>query len=313
MRRGLISVASLAEQLVARKDVRVVDATWFLPNSPFAAPAPYASGREAFEAGPRVPGAAFWDLDEHSDATTAPDTPHNLPDAAQFAAAAAACGIGSADQRVVCYDQVGTFSSPRLWHTLRAYGFADVAVLDGGLPAWVEAGGALEAGAPAPAPAAGAAAPYALVAGAQWRLGDVRNWLNADAARRPQFVDARPAGRFEGSAPEPRPGCRSGHAPGAVNAPFLDFLEPNPSRADGGPGGPFRGATLKDDRGVAEAFAAAGVDPKSPCALSCGSGLTAAVVALALHRLEGNDAPIYDGAWCEYEADGDLPVVEGAA
>ena len=123
----------------------------------------------------------------------------------------------------------------------------------------------------------------------------------------------RPAGRFEGSAPEPRPGCRSGHAPGAVNAPFLDFLEPNPSRADGGPGGPFRGATLKDDRGVAEAFAAAGVDPKSPCALSCGSGLTAAVVALALHRLEGNDAPIYDGAWCEYEADGDLPVVEGAA
>ena len=103
MRRGLISVASLAEQLVARKDVRVVDATWFLPNSPFAAPAPYASGREAFEAGPRVPGAAFWDLDEHSDATTAPDTPHNLPDAAQFAELATLVGGMSA----TCAEKAG--------------------------------------------------------------------------------------------------------------------------------------------------------------------------------------------------------------
>ncbi|KAH8072300.1 thiosulfate sulfurtransferase [Aureococcus anophagefferens] len=305
MRRGLISVASLAEQLVSRKDVRVVDATWFLPNSPFAAPAPYASGREAFEAGPRVPGAAFWDLDEHSDATTAPDTPHNLPDAAQFAAPRAAA---SASQRrnVVCYDQVGTFSSPRLWHTLRAYGFADVAVLDGA-PGLGRGGG--WAGARRRGAAAGRRAPT--------RSSPAPSGASATCglARRGRGETAPVRGRAPAAEARRRaaPGCRSGHAPGAVNAPFLDFLEPNPSRADGGPGGPFRGATLKDDRGVAEAFAAAGVDPKSPCALSCGSGLTAAVVALALHRLEGNDAPIYDGAWCEYEADGDLPVVEGAA
>ncbi|KAK7249786.1 thiosulfate sulfurtransferase [Aureococcus anophagefferens] len=311
MRRGLISVASLAEQLVSRKDVRVVDATWFLPNSPFAAPAPYASGREAFEAGPRVPGAAFWDLDEHSDATTAPDTPHNLPDAAQFAAPRRPRRHRSASPGRVCYDQVGTFSSPRLWHTLRAYGFADVAVLDGGSRPGSRARGRpgarrRRAARRARPPTRSSPAPSG--ASATCGTGSPRTRRNGPSS----WTPARPAGR-RGLGAEPLPGCRSGHAPGAVNAPFLDFLEPNPSRADGGPGGPFRGATLKDDRGVAEAFAAAGVDPKSPCALSCGSGLTAAVVALALHRLEGNDAPIYDGAWCEYEADGDLPVVEGAA
>ena len=139
MRSGIVSVSWLAEQLRTPGSIRVVDATWFLPNSPFAAPEPFANGREAFEAGPRIGGARFWDIDEYSDPDAAPDTPHNLPTAAQFATAAARCGIRGCEDKVVLYDQVGTFSSPRLWYTLRSFGFEDVAVLDGGLPAWVGA------------------------------------------------------------------------------------------------------------------------------------------------------------------------------
>ena len=308
--RAVVSATQLFERL---RSVKVLDATWFLPNSPFAAPAALSCGREAFEAGPRIPGARFWDLDEHSDGSVAPETPHNLPDAAQFSRAAALCGLDGVGDSVVCYDACGTFSSPRLWHTLRAYGFEDVAVLDGGLPAWLEAGFDVEAGPPPPPPLLEPprgedVKAYALAPGHQWVLADVRAWLDADEATRPQLIDARPEGRFRGTAPEPRPGARSGHAPGSTNAPFLDVLDAVPSRADGGPGGPLRGAVLKRGPALAAALDARGVARDAPCALTCGSGLTAAVVKLALHDLGHPAGPIYDGAWCEYEADGNLPV-----
>ena len=301
MRKGLASVAWLAERL-GQPNLRVVDATWFLPSSPFASPV----AARAAHAAARVPGSTFWDLDEVSDAAAAPSTPHNLPTPAQFAAEARRHGIAP-DTRVVCYDQLGVFSAPRLWHTLRAFG-VEAAVLDGGLPAWAAAGHAVERGEPAVEPAAAPAADFAYSGELQWRLGDVEAWLASD--RTVQLVDARPAGRFRGTAPEPRAGCRPGHAPGARSVPFLDLLDPAPRPAPG-PGGPFRGATLKPVGGLRAAFAAAGVAVDAPAAATCGSGLTAAVVALALHRCGAAAVPIYDGAWCEYEASG-LPVVVDA-
>ena len=147
MRNGLASVAWLAERL-GQPNLRVVDATWFLPSSPFASP---VAARLAHAAA-RVPGSTFWDLDEVSDAAAAPSTPHNLPTPAQFAAEARRHGIAP-DTRVVCYDQLGVFSAPRLWHTLRAFG-VEAAVLDGGLPAWAAAGHAVERAEPAVEPAA---------------------------------------------------------------------------------------------------------------------------------------------------------------
>lgn len=316
MRSGLVSVAWLAKRMATKPgSVKILDATWFLPNSPFAAPAGIECGRDAYDAGPRLAGAAFWDLDAVSDADATVDTPHNVPTAAQFAAACAAAGISSADDEVVVYDGVGTFSAPRLWYTLRSFGLTEVAVLDGGLPAWIAAGQPVETGPPRPA-APAAEADWALDSDARWLLPDVKDWLAADAAARRQLVDARPAGRFEGDAPEPRPGARSGHAPGSKNAPFLSFLDQNPAtNADAdAPGGPFRGATLKAPDELRARFVECGVDLDRPLALTCGSGLTAAVVKLALHAVNVEDGPIYDGAWCEYEGVGDAcPVATGPA
>ena len=182
MRNGLASVAWLAERL-GQPNLRVVDATWFLPSSPFASPV----AARAAHAAARVPGSTFWDLDEVSDAAAAPSTPHNLPTPAQFAAEARRHGIAP-DTRVVCYDQLGVFSAPRLWHTLRAFG-VEAAVLDGGLPAWAAAGHAVERGEPAVEPAAAPAADFAYSGELQWRLGDVEAWLASD--RTVQLVDAR--------------------------------------------------------------------------------------------------------------------------
>lgn len=294
--RGLASVAWLAERLGKPAAPRVVDATWFLPNSPFASS---VTANEAHEAC-RIAGATYWDLDAISEAEAAPNTPHNLPTPAQFARAAAKAGITPGAQ-VVCYDQVGVFSSPRLWHTMRSFG-VDAYVLDGGLPAWLAAGYATESG-----PCITEAGPLSNFErddALQWRLDDVKNWLDAGG---PQLLDARPAGRFYGNAPEPRAGCRSGHAPGMMNTPFLDLLDKAEAPAPG-PGGPFRGATLKSVKELRAILEGHGVSVNEPSVATCGSGLTAAVVALALNECGAAPCPVYDGAWCEYEASG-LPVI----
>jgi len=273
----LISTEALAARLGA-PDLRVVDASWHLDGRDAR-----AAWRQA-----RIPGAVFFDLDAVSDPDT--DLPHMLPPPQRFAEAMGALGM-AADDHVVVYDAQGLFSAARAWWSLKAMGVTRVQVLDGGLPKWRAEGRPLESGpAPAPPPALFRPAfrPEA-VAG----LEDVRRMLTEGSA---QVADARPAARFRGEAPEPRPGLRSGHMPGAVSLPFPELLNPD--------------GTMKDASGLRAAFAAAGVDPERPVTATCGSGVTAAIVVLALAVL-GHEAAVYDGSWAEWGGRDDTAVAAG--
>jgi len=214
----VVSVTWLAARLPT---VRLVDASWYLPTM-------NRSGRDEYLE-QRIPGAVFFDVDKDTDDTSG--LPHMLPSAPYFSNAMNNLGICSADH-VVCYDGAGVFSAPRLWWMLRAFGHDQASVLDGGLPAWIAAGEPVEKGAPSPAPKA--AGPFNAVIRPELVLN-----MDAVKARTPlgtpgalQLVDARAAPRFNGEAPEPRPGLLSGHIPGSLNVPFTQVLE-------GGFGGPL--------------------------------------------------------------------------
>lgn len=285
--------------------LRLVDATWYLPNSPFAAPESSGGAQAEFLAGPRLPGSVFFDVD----AVATPHSlgvPHMLPNEETFSAAMAALGI-EPSTRVVVYDRLGMFSAPRLWYTMKvAFGHpGDVAVLDGGMPRWRELGMPLEIGEP---PALGPPAPpsqWQRVPGSSWDLPQVR--ANIDS-REALLLDARPAARFTGRAAEPRQGCRGGHVPGSVNMPFLDLLTAGPVRtmlAKGELDGRLREAGVPVD-GL--------LSPEGGVSVvtSCGSGLTACIVGLALHQV---GMPlcrwgIYDGSWAEWGMTPDTPVVK---
>ena len=276
----LVSTAWLAERLGAA-DVQVIDATWFMPGDP-------RTGREGFMAA-HIPGAVFFDIDGIADHAT--DLPHMLPSPQAFAAAAGALGLRR-DATVVVYDGQGIFSAPRVWWTLRTMGFAKVRVLDGGLPKWRAEGRAVQSDGVAPAPSVlDAAFEPALVAD----LTSVRDLLERRAAR---VIDARPGPRYRAEVPEPRAGLRGGHMPGACNVPFGGLIE-----TDG---------TMKSAAELRAAFEAAGVDLSAPIVTTCGSGISAAVLALALARLGREDVAVYDGSWTEWGGRSDTPVATGA-
>jgi thiosulfate/3-mercaptopyruvate sulfurtransferase len=273
---AVVTTEWLAKHLGA-PDLRVVDGTWHLPHLARDARAEYVTAH--------IPGAVFFDIDAIADHGT--DLPHMLPNAEAFAAAVGALGIDS-DDRIVVYDVRGVVSAARVWWSFRAFGHDAVFVLDGGLRKWRAEGRPLERGAATPPRRAFVARPQPdLVRD----LGAMRANLGSRAA---QVLDARSAGRFAGTEPEPRPGLRGGHIPGSLNLPYETLYA-----GDG---------TLKPRDELAEAVATAGVDPARPIVTTCGSGVTASVLALALYEVGRRDVAVYDGSWSEWGGRADTPI-----
>jgi thiosulfate/3-mercaptopyruvate sulfurtransferase len=269
----------LADNLVS-PDLAVIDGSWYLPDEKRDPYAEYLAGH--------IPGAVFFDIDAIADHATT--LPHMLPDPVAFSSAMRKLGIGDG-MRAVVYDGAGLFSAPRVWWTLRAFGMRDVAVLEGGLPKWKSEGRPLEEGPVQRQPRHFTAR---LDHGAVASQADVERQLKAGV----QLVDARSAARFAGEEPEPRAGVRPGHIPGSLNLPYRDLV------ADGR----FR-PRAELERKAAEA----GIDLQRPITTTCGSGISAAVVALALESLGRISVPVYDGSWTEWGGRGDLPVETGKA
>ena len=221
-----------------------------------------------------IPGAAFFDIDELSDHTT--PLPHMLPNEREFAKAVSFLGVGS-DMTVVIYEQEGVFSAPRAWWMLKTFGAEDVVILDGGLKAWEEAGYATHSGFVTCKPARFTPR---FDAEAVISFDELQQAIAAGET----ILDARAKGRFDGTAPEPRP-ISSGHMPGSINIPFLELTE---------------NGRFKSTHDLKALFETKGVDRKKPIITSCGSGVTAAVLAFGLEMIGAKHVSLYDGSWCEY-------------
>lgn len=270
MTSPLISADALPGLLGDPKLV-VLDASWYMPGDKRDTKAEYLAGH--------IPGAAFFDLDENSD--KASPYPHMLLAPAAFEAVARGLGVNN-DSTIVVYDTAGLFSAARVWWNFRVMGAQNVAVLDGGLKLWAARGLPIETGPVAPAPGDFTARYDAgLVRG----FDDMLGLVGQGGAT---IVDARGAPRFSGEAAEPRPGLASGHMPGARNVPYSKLID-----ADG---------TVRPREQIAAAFAEAGVDIGAPIVTTCGSGVTASVLALGLAVLGRGDVPVYDGSWSEWGA-----------
>lgn len=277
----LVSTQWLAEHLTA-PDVRIVDASWHLPDSQREAAKDYAQAH--------IPGAVFFDIDDICDTNN--PLPHMLPKPEKFASCVRGLGLGDGN-RIIVYNGDGAFSAARVWWMFRVMGHEDVAVLDGGLPKWIAENRPTDDIPPRPRERHFTARVNTMMLR---NAEEVKDNINSQAE---QVIDARASNRFSGEQTEPRPGLRCGHIPGSCNIPFTQLLNHD-------------GTFLGDDA-LRATFKEAGIDPSSPAITSCGSGITAAILQLGLLRLGNRHVAMFDGSWAEWGSRNDLPIATGPA
>lgn len=279
--RTLVSTAWLADH-IKDPDLRILDASWYLPDMG-------RDGRAEYDAG-HIPNARFFDIDDISDRRS--ELPHMVPSVEKFMSRMRKMGVGDGHQ-VVVYDGMGLFSAARVWWMFRHFGKMDIAVLDGGFAKWKTEGRAIEDLPPIVRDR------HMTVTRQNQMVKDVTQVASASKLGDYVIVDARAPERFRGEAPEPREGLRSGHIPNARNVFYKDLLNPD--------------GTMKSPDVLAEVFRKAGVDMEKPAILSCGSGVTACILALAMERIGKTDHAVYDGSWAEWGTFHDLPLATGDA